>query len=600
MPEYITKDDLNAIVDKALVRFDKKLENLRADFDTNFEGLKKRVDQVQQGLDAHGNEIQGLLKFNKDSSISSKQQNLAADKNKEKDDKEHDAIEDKESKCSIVGGSMVRKGVEIQLGFLSAFDGETQGLPADKLFIPLENRYQLVTNAIEGGFRDWSVFKNFPMIERKYYVGVQKHKEIEFADRRNNELMSSTKEFDSKNVMDNFDEYLKGFWRSCVRLHIADHMAIKYSLFENLDAVSKTVCSEHLDPGNCSDWSVFKYFSGMRKVLLPLNDLSSARKPYTNFLQNDLPLDLFFEKKHSLFKRCHEEGEIRRHDYLDFYQNICDTLSHKVLAVEVRKVSKDLVDTDGAKNLQDFRRKMINLGESLYQSSLSNQIDDLYKHTLITQSMTNNLVGVENEKGVVGQTDGYNEYLGQGYDSQDQGDYDEECSQVMFDNDDCIAAIAVAENDMRACFWCFEQGHLIRDCEDIKNKKPPHVKSMYYKSRNTKTNNAYSSNQAVFRNQPTSFGNGSYNNSYGRGRGVVNRYTRPFRGNVGRNFSRQGNFIRNNPKFKGSPSFNNYVNKGENSMQNKPIAQCMDQVISESTENKEIAQLDPVILYSFM
>ena len=197
---------------------------------------------------------------------------------------------------------------------MSACEVEHHGLPANNLYIPSDPQYQLCTNAIEHGFSDWSVFKNFPMIEKKIYDGVQRHKEIEFADRRNNELMTSTKEFDSKNVMDNFDEYLKGFWRSCVRLHIADHMAIKYSLFENLDAISKTVCSENLDPGNCSDWSVFRYFAGMRKVLLPLNDLSSARMAYTNFMQNDLPLDLFFEKKHSLFKRCHEDGDIRRHD----------------------------------------------------------------------------------------------------------------------------------------------------------------------------------------------------------------------------------------------------------------------------------------------
>ena len=144
------------------------------------------------------------------------------------------------------------------------------------------------------------------------------------------------------------------------------------------------------------------------------------------------------------------------------------------------------------KNLQDFRKRMIDLGETLYQSSLSNQIDDLYKHTLITQSMTNNLVGVESEKGVVGQTDGYGDYLGQGYYQMDPEDANEEnCNQVMFDEEDFDSAIAAAENDMRACFWCFKQGHLIRDCEDIKNRKPPHVNSMYHPSSSYKKINNF-------------------------------------------------------------------------------------------------------------
>ena len=144
-------------------------------------------------------------------------------------------------------------------------------------------------------------------------------------------------------ILVKFDEYLVDFWRACVRLNIENHMTIKYAIFDHLDAVSKTLCSDTLDPGNCADMSVFAYFAGLRGILLPLNDLSSARMAYATFVQNDLTLDLFFENKYSLFKRCHDGNELKRNDYLDFLHKVCDSITNESLALEVRKMSKDIM-----------------------------------------------------------------------------------------------------------------------------------------------------------------------------------------------------------------------------------------------------------------
>ena len=184
MPENITIFDLKAEVTAAVAAafakvradFDKHSEGLGADFAKNLESFKKRVDKFQQGLDAHGNEIQGLVKFNKDSTISSKQQDLVAARNKERN-----SIEGMELKCSIVGGSVVRKGVSVEVNFLNAFDVETQGLPADKavlspIYDKLYNKF--FYNGLKGSIaRDSNV-----VLEQKDLVGAKNMEEKKVSD----------------------------------------------------------------------------------------------------------------------------------------------------------------------------------------------------------------------------------------------------------------------------------------------------------------------------------------------------------------------------------------------------------------------------------
>ena len=403
------------------------------------------------------------------------------------------------------------------------------GLDPSKFYLPSDSKYWLVSNAIELEFdKDaYKLWDKFSFIEKKIYdVTVKPEKMIEYTERRVGNLYSAVKDFDSKDLMGNFDDFLVSFWRNCQRLHIEDHMSIKYCIFEKLDSISKQLCALQLEPGKCHNYSVFKYFSELRKVLLPLNDLQSAKMAYSNLKQNSLALDVFFERKHALFLRCHN-NDIRETDYYDFHQHLCDTFTHKGFAFEVRKLIKSLKLDD----IEGLRKGVINLGETFYQSMISNQIDDAHKECLITQAMKNNVLGDDiNSKGIeyVAQVENPWEENGH-FDQNDQGfeqgfehfDEGENHDGWYYENDFIEESICAATNDERSCYYCMATTHLIANCPDKQNRKPAHQNSLYHPSKLSSNFRGYNSS------------NGSGYRSRGNG-GRVGAY----RGNRGSNYNR--------------------------------------------------------------
>lgn len=443
-------------------------------------------------------------------------------------------------------------------------DYDSYGLDKVQFQVPGFEKNRIFTNAIELHPDDevLRMIGRFPFIEKKIYSeGLMPHKVFEYCDKRNRELMTSVKDFDSSDVLTNFDEYLKGFWRNCQRLHVDDHMCIKYSLFEHLDTVSKTVCTNTLDPTKCQDISVYKYMSDMRKILLPLNDISSARIAFKNFNQKDMPLDLYFEKKLGLFKRCCD-GELRSNDYLDFYQQFCDNLTHKNLAFEVRKMVKRIKITD----LAIFRKNMIDLGETFYQSALSNQIDDENKECLITQSMVNNLKegGVKVEvASVQKQTSELVAQTGEALSNNDNnlyGESENEDDLVFVDDSEFEEMICAAQHEIQSCFWCLENGHFLKDCTKLKAKQPAHINSRFHPLHNRQTSNQGFVNQPNFRGRfygragaqgyrrmGASYQRGGFRGNFrGNGRGVSTSpyISRGGYGNYRGNYSSSNNFMR--------------------------------------------------------
>ena len=402
--------------------------------------------------------------------------------------------------------------------------------------------------------------------------------------------MQLPKHFDSTDLLYNFDDFLTDFWRNCVRLNIESDMVIKYAIFDHLDSVSKTLCTD-FSPEECKTKSVFHYFAGLRSHLLPLNDLSSAKLAYTNFVQNDLALDLFFEKKYSLFKRCNRD-QIRKSDYQDFIQRVCDSLTNKRLAFEVRKLSLDLACTN-PQEVNNFRTKLINLGETLFQSIACSQMEDLHKNTLITQSMLNTLSDSKvTVPETVAQADSYEERNQEYEDDLDYNSYDLH-GQIIFSPEELMECIAAAQNDNRSCYYCMKVGHIKPDCPDLKALKAPHPNSMYYPSNNKPySNNRFPQNgttqghtQGYVRGSTNDYSANrinNYQNSYNPKRSVTSP-RRPFQANRGggRGYTTYRGYRRGSMSY--SPSYNENYNSG-GGLKNPVVAQVKDQVGSMASE----------------
>ena len=94
------------------------------------------------------------------------------------------------------------------------------GLDPSKFYLPSDSKYWLVSNAIELEFdKDaYKLWDKFSFIEKKiYHVTVTPEKMIEYTERRVGNLYSAVKDFDSKDLMGNFDDFLVSFWRNCQR-----------------------------------------------------------------------------------------------------------------------------------------------------------------------------------------------------------------------------------------------------------------------------------------------------------------------------------------------------------------------------------------------
>ena len=395
--------------------------------------------------------------------------------------------------------------------------------------LPIEQNFQIFSNAIEINFDTDAqrMFEILPRISRKHYdAGVPAHKIAEYSERRGKDLATLSKDFIANNMIETFDEWIRNFWRLCVRLCIESPVDIKFCAYERLDVSSKLICGDNLEPDKCSNMSVYLYFGKLRRAILPLNDISSARLAYQSFKQNSLALDVFFEKKLNLFKRCFDK-DIRTNDYLDFYQQLCKDLSNKSLANDARKIKKiDLTDTNG------FRKELIDLGQCIYEGILCHQIDDEQDVTLCTQGMLNNLnINLDTNDKVVAQTDESNyEYDNSEefwnnenqYSQKFPTDFERTVSndEIVYDPNSIEHSVCAAQNDKGKCFYCFSDQHLLRDCDKLMRKEPPHPNSMYspqnLKSQSDRPFITSNNNNSQFRKQNTTF---SQNNAYRPNRG---------------------------------------------------------------------------------
>ena len=619
-------DDLDKKIDKKIDKSDAKFQLALEEFTKKFDELysrqngveskfndlyskQKEVESPVSGVDANAAVKEEIVDETEDERIT----RLVDNRNKTKDEK--DGEETKFLTRPNLGTSTGKKEIISvpEEGFIVATSHQVEwyGLNSCLFWLPADPKYGVSTNAIDindvvDRTEPYLLYQRYARVEKKFYApGIADYKKLEFEERRNRELMQLPKSFDSSDLLINFDEYLEDFWRACVRLNIENHMAIKYALFDHLDTVSKTLCSETLDPGRCAHMSVYEYLAGLRGILLPLNDLSSAKLAYETFAQNDLTLDLFFEKKYALFKRCHAGNVLRRNDYWDFLHKICDSLTNKSLALEVRKMSKDIKCNDH-KQVMDFRKRMISLGETLFQSIASSQMEDYHKNTLITQSMLNTFKdsSIKEQVAHIGSDSyaGYDENYGYNCDTSGLPNYDsslvQQQDQVDFGEDDWLVSIAAAERDTRSCFYCFQVGHLLVDCPDLKKRIQPHRNSLYHPAnkgvniQNSRAN--FSPNDANVRGTNNFRGN---SNSF-RGNYNAQNFTRssyPSRGGFRGNYANRGSYRGgqtggvipynsrrgNNGALHFSPSY------GAKSFAQTPVAQCTVQDISvENTEEK--------------
>ena len=349
-------------------------------------------------------------------------------------------------------------------GIKDVFD--LAGLVLKGFLVPKQKDLQILSNAIEQEY-DQDAYKMYNLLDRvvilKFPSNFDESKVFENKEKKVRELHSSTKDFDDKNPDLNFDDWLLDFWRQVTRLNIESHKAIKYAAFDKFSIDTKMILGQALVPGRCMNMSVYKYFSLLRKQLLPIADLSTARAAFLSLKQNSLSLDYYFEKKLHAFKRYIGVNDWREMDFVDFFQNFCKDLTHNALALEVRKLVSDTKIRDVAL----LREHIIRLGSVYHETIQCNQFDEQNDLSLVSKAMQE-LTHTENKARIIAQAvemDHEDPYGTEGYyyyDIDDEGyDYTEE--------GEFVASTDAIKTGL--CHFCNKPGHFIRDCTELAKER---------------------------------------------------------------------------------------------------------------------------------
>jgi len=277
-----------------------------------------------------------------------------------------------------------------------------------------------------------------------------------------------------------FEDYFLSLWRVARFARLEDPMLFKDVLFNRIFECKGKKMGRLVTPEANASLSALGYYLLIRRLVIPFADTESATEYFYALKQKSgQSVDVFFNAKLRLFKLMHP-GNISKQSWRDFYNNVAKNLLFTDLA-------KDMANfVESMHYLEDysaFLTYLIRRGQHYISWARSGHISPEYVTSCYSQAMEG--LKLEESKEVKPRPVISEVHVSDSRDTS-TGENDawiEGSDAISWDQVENVIGALNSRAKGRLCWYCGKEGHMVADCRQKRDGKPPAPDSRIGKTR---------------------------------------------------------------------------------------------------------------------